>query len=81
MSEFELSKKQKAKISRAIKSLNDVRREFEIDNPDAPSVSWYLEDSENLNFMSDASHDDKGNANYDAVLGLWNLDGADGGGW
>ena len=82
MSEFNITPAQKAAITRAVNSLNKVRAELEEDNPDAPNVSWYLEDCGNLNLMSDDSHTGGYlNANRAAVEGVWDLANSSGGGW
>ena len=82
MSEFEITSRQRATITRAVNSLNKARRELEVANPEAPNVNWYLEDSNNLNLMSDDSHTGhNGGANIDAVMETWNLERASGGGW
>lgn len=80
MSQIDLTTKQRNKIKRAIKALNDVRAELEVENPDN-YLNWYLEDNNNLNLMEDHSHTDGEVANYDAVIGCFNLDSAGGGGW
>ncbi len=85
MTDIVLTPKQKAKIKRAVKALNDVRKEVEQTNNCEPEgILWYLEDSENLNLMDGMSHD---NSTYgepsrqDAVIDVFNLDKASGGGW
>lgn len=80
MSKVQLTAKQKAKIKRAIKSLNDVNEEIQTDNSDK-YINWYLEDNDNLNLMEDYSHDGNGSANHDAVIEVFNLDNSGGGGW
>jgi len=80
MSDIELTKKQNAKIQRAVKALNDVRKEIQRENPDY-YLNWYLEDSNNLNLMEDHSHTGGDVANFDAVIECFNLELAGGGGW
>tara|TARA_R110002072_G_scaffold169949_2_gene323484 strand:- start:4541 stop:4792 length:252 start_codon:yes stop_codon:yes gene_type:complete len=77
-----LSIKQLNKVRRAIKSLNDVRKELEVNNPEN-YINWYLEDNNNLNLMCDYSHsqDAHGVSNQDAVIRCFELDNAGGGGW
>jgi hypothetical protein len=84
MAEINLTKAQKDKITKAIKALNDVRKELQKQNPDK-DINWYLEDSDNLNLMEEESHKESGgngfNANYDAIIHTFNLDNSSGGGW
>ena len=81
MADTELTTKQSGKIRRAVKALNDVRRELQNDNPDK-DIQWYLEGSDNLNLMEGESHSDRFNtANQDAVIELFQLDCSSGGGW
>jgi hypothetical protein len=82
MSEITLTSKQKNKISRAVKALNDVRQGLQNDNGDC-EVQWYLEDSNNLNLMSGASHnfDGDNDARQDRVISTFELDMSSGGGW
>ncbi len=85
MTSIVLTPKQRAKIKRAVKALNDVRKEVEQTNKCEPEgILWYLEDSENLNLMDGMSHD---NGVYGepsrqhAVIDVFNLDKSSGGGW
>jgi hypothetical protein len=86
MSVITLTTKQRSKIKRAIKALNDVRRELQNDNNDC-DVQWYLEDSGNLNLMSGDSHDETSGSGYgdtsrqDRVIAIFDLDNAGGGAW
>jgi hypothetical protein len=86
MSDITLTTKQKSKISRAVKALNDVRREVDNENSDC-DVQWYLEDCGNLNLMSGDSHDETSGSGYgdtsrqDRVIALFDLDNSGGGGW
>ena len=78
-----LTSKQRNKINRAIKALNDVRKELDNDNGDC-DVQWYLEDCGNLNLMSGDSHEGIGNGDtsrQDRVIATFNLDSSGGGGW
>ena len=78
-----LTSKQRSKIKRAVKALNDVRREIENENGDC-DVQWYLEDCGNLNLMSGDSHEGNGNGNtsrQDRVIALFDLEYSSGGGW
>lgn len=80
MSDIQLTTKQASKVERAIKALNDVRREVE--KTSGTSITWYLEDSENLHLMEGESHDDQmGSARYDAIIESYCLDNSGGGGW
>lgn len=80
MADIVLTKAQRTKIDKAVKSLNDVRAELQRDNPDK-DISWYLEDCSNLNLMEDESHDSDGCANQHSVIQHFHLDNASGGGW
>jgi hypothetical protein len=84
MIEIILTNKQRSKISRAIKALNDVRQELQNENGDC-DVQWYLEDSDNLNLMSGDPHDETGGnhgcSRQDRVIALFELDMSSGGGW
>lgn len=80
MAKIKLTPKQRAKIKRAVKALNDVREELASDNPDQ-YLHWFLEDINNLNLMEDDSHDEHLHPNQDAVIELFELDMASGGGW
>ena len=78
---IELTSKQRNKIKRAVKALNDVRRELENENGDC-DVQWYLEDNDNLNLMSGNSHDGNGSASrQDRVIDTFYLESSSGGGW
>mgnify|MGYP003653423860 CR=1 FL=1 len=82
---IELTSKQRNKIKRAVKSLNDVRQELDDDNSDC-EVQWYLEDCGNLNLMSGDSHDDTGlgtghGRRQDLVIDRFDLEYSSGGGW
>ena len=74
-----LTSKQRNKIKRAVKALNDVRRELEQENPENV-ISWYHE-SGNLNLIDGETHKPNGDANQDSVIDLFTLDRSDGGGW
>lgn len=80
MSDIQLTTKQASKVERAIKALNDVRREVEKANQGC-DINWYLEDTANLHLMSGLSHDDQHKARHDAVIASFTLDEASGGGW
>jgi len=79
MSDITLSAKQKAKINRALKSLESVRSEVEQANPGA-DINWYLEDTANLHLMDGDSHTDQG-ANQTGVIERFEMSYASGGGW
>lgn len=81
MSEVNLTKNQKSRIQRAIKSLNDVAKELQQENQDN-DINWYLDDNDNLHLMGHSSHSGNNSAaNYDAVIATFNLERASGGGW
>ena len=83
MSNIYLTSKQRLKIKKAIKLLDEVRNEIQQANSDA-TVNWYLEDCGNLNLLDGDSHDaynDQGGANHDAVIEVFDLPFSGGGGW
>ena len=82
MSEFKITPKQKADITRSVNTLNRVRDALQKANPDC-EVNWYLEATANLNLMSGHSHKDDawGSPNHEAVEGCWRFEQASGGGW
>jgi len=73
-----MNKSQKARMDRLVNELNTLLEEVRKVHPNA---NWYLEDSGNLNLMSDESHDSSGRARKDHVLHHSNLKNAGGGGW
>ncbi|MEZ9709384.1 hypothetical protein AB4254_11950 [Vibrio breoganii] len=79
MTEITLSSKQCAKIKRALKALEEVRKEVDLESDEA--VRWYLEDSGNLNLMTGDSHDDSGSPNFDAVIEHFEFPESTGGAW
>ena len=74
-----LTSKQRNKIKRAIKALNDVRQELEKENP-TTDISWYHE-SGYLNLIDGETHKPNGNADQDSLIDSFPLDRSDGGGW
>jgi len=81
MSDVELTAKQRSKIKRCVKGLNDVLAELQEQNPDN-EMQWYLEDTANLNLMDGDSHvEPRQQANYEGVIEIFTLDSASGGGW
>lgn len=80
MTEIALTPKQKAKIKRALKALEDVRSEVNAESSDG-DVSWFLEDNGNLNLMEGDSHDEDCKARHDAVIAVFDFNASSGGGW
>jgi ferric iron reductase protein FhuF len=83
MSDIELTPKQSAKIRRALKALDDVRKELQSENR-ASFINWYLEGQGNLNLLSDTSHDlnlTQGGQNHDAIIDSFDFKMSSGGGW
>ena len=80
MSDIELTTKQRNKIIRCVKGLNDVLAELQKENPDN-YINWYIEDSDNLNLMKDMPHDESCIAKPQNTIELFNLDCSSGGGW
>jgi len=78
--ELYLTTKQRNKIKRALKALEEVRKEMDLQTELA--VNWYLEDSNNLNLLEGDSHSGiEGSANRGMVIELFNLPQSGGGGW
>lgn len=73
-----MNKSQKARMDQLTNDLNVLLDEVRRIHPNA---NWYLEDSGNLNLMSDESHDSSGRARKDHVLHRSNLNRSGGGGW
>lgn len=81
MNTIELTTKQRSKIKRCVKGLNDVLVELQQENPDS-DIHWYLQDSDNLNLMSEPSHTEPHqDPNHDGVIELFDLKNSSGGGW
>jgi len=80
MAEVKITKRQQAKIEKAVEALNEVRREVQSKNQ-GNYINWYLEDNDNLLLMSDESHDEKGKHREDRVILHSYLNNASGGGW
>jgi len=80
MAGIQLTAKQLSKIKRAIKALNDVRKEIQHNNPDN-DINWYLEECNNLNLMEEQPHNEMLKAQHDSVIDVFELDDASGGGW
>lgn len=73
-----ITKEQDRKITKAVKMLNDVLKEIQLDYPEA---EWYLEDTSNFNLMSGPSHDMNGKAQHGNILEQYYLVDASGGAW
>lgn len=80
MATVTITARQKAKIEKAIKALNDVRSEIQFKNPDN-DIQWYLEDCGNLHLMEGDTHNNLGNAQKDRVITHDILENSSGGGW
>ena len=82
MADLRLTTKQRNKIKRALKALDDVRIELQQENPDY-YISWYLEDCGNFLLLENHAHDDSMNhyAQHHVVIEGFHLDEAGGGGW
>ena len=79
MSDIKLTAAQKRKINTVMNSLNKVRAELQMDNPDY-YINWYLEDCGNLNLLENDSHDGSTH-NGEVIIDTFNLDHSSGGGW
>lgn len=81
MAELCLTTKQRNKIKRALKSLEEVRKEIEQDTED--KVMGYLEDCGNLNLMDGQSHTEGYGscARRGAVIECFTFLESSGGGW
>ena len=83
MSDIKLTTAQKRKINTVVNSLNKVRAELQMENPDY-YINWYLEYGGNLNLLEKDSHDladTYGAANQEVVIETFDLDFGSGGGW
>lgn len=76
---IQLTKAERAKIDKAINTLNEVLSSLQEKHPET-DMNWFLHDMENLNLMQGPSHI-KDRPNRDAVVGKWFLMGASGGAW
>lgn len=81
MTELCLTTKQRNKIKRALKSLEEVRKEINQDTED--KAMWYLEDCGNLYLMDGQSHSEgyDAHARSNAVIECFDFLEASGGGW
>lgn len=79
---MELTAKQRNKIKRAVKALNDVRRELQDQYPEN-KINWYLEDCGNLCLMSGDTHSDNLNVSplFENIVEVYDFEMASGGGW
>lgn len=75
---MKLSKIHQKRIDDAITELNCVMEEVRKKHPKA---NYYLEDSCNLNVLSDDSHDDNNNSHQERIMYSVYLDHSGGGGW
>ena len=78
-----LTTKQYQKINRAVKALNDVRKELEPQCKLPGGINWYLEDTGNLCLMDGDTHCDglQAKPRRNGVIEVFYLDNASGGGW
>ena len=74
-----LTTKQKNKINRALKALEEVRSD--VASTSDNFINWYLEDTANLHLMDGDSHDDKGSALQGMSIDCFFMNAASGGGW
>jgi hypothetical protein len=85
MNTITLTKEQKAKINRALKALEDVRRDVQTspENKANPieGINWYLEDCGNLCLMNGPTHGKHDAPQYDNVIESFNFPESSGGGW
>ena len=79
---MELTAKQRNKIKRAVKALNDARQELQEQYPDE-YFNWYLEDCGNLCLMKGWTHDDDHNSSplFENIVEVYDFEMASGGGW
>lgn len=79
--ELYLSTKQRNKVRRALKALEEVR--VEVQELSQLEINWYLEDSSNLNLMEGETHDTtfRGAANIGMIIGGFEFPHSSGGGW
>ena len=74
-----LTTKQRNKVNRALKALEEVRAEVDLEAENR--VAWYLEDCGNLNLMDGDSHNEHGDGNHGMVIYTFDLPYSGGGGW
>ena len=82
MSDIELTSKQYNKASRAVKALNDVRKEVERENEtDDNGITWYLASGGSLHLLNGLSHDKNEQKRPDRIIDTFYIDNADNGDW
>ena len=79
MQNVETTTKQYNKIKRAVKALNDIRKEIQLEYPDY-EIQWYVENDGNLHLMEGSSHSHE-SPNYDKVIETFYIDSCDVGAW
>lgn len=77
--EIVLTKKQHAKIQRALDALESVR--LEVERQYETDISWYLDGTTNLNLMEGTSHDGNNNPNRDMIIESFDFKKSGGGDW
>lgn len=76
---MELTQKQRNKIKRALKALEDVRSE--VGSKSDNQVMWYIESGGDFNLMNGDSHDERGDSSHENIIESFYLPNYDCGGW
>jgi hypothetical protein len=76
-----LTTKQSNKVKRALKAIEEVRKEVDAQCVVDGGVNWYVEDNDHLYLMDGYTHDDKCRANHGMVIAHFAMPHASGGGW
>ena len=77
-----LTTKQKTKIKKALKALEEVRKEVS-QSENATDINWYLEDCGNLHLMNGATHEASGQNHsiQENIIDVFDFKESSGGGW
>jgi hypothetical protein len=82
VTELVLTAKQTNKIKRALKALEEVREEMDMQSDVKGGVNWYIEDCGNLHLMDGCTHCDNGDPNHGLIVGdVFNFNQSSGGAW
>ncbi len=79
--ELTLTPKQRNKIKRALKALEEVRKEVDTQCVVDGCVNWYVEDNDNFCLIEGHTHDDNDCPNKGMVIEHFILPQSSGGGW
>ncbi len=79
--ELTLTTKQRNKIKRALKALEEVRKEVDTQCVVDGGVNWYVEDNDNFCLIEGHTHDREYHPNIGMVIESFILPQSSGGGW